>query len=879
MNERMLTRVTAILLLVMSSPAGAATSTPFMVPTSQIKHGESKTQTRSSEVEELERQLENAVESKNLDTAVECSRLLYENSTKSGDCNEIARRALDYSKLILLGGGEFGEARLPLEHSLRQLESAPAGQASASLYISTLTRIGELASVISDYPTAKSYLNKAIGLAEKYQGEEHNELIAVATLRLAQTLDNSEDVRARALYEKALSLLSQNKSSEQLDVMDCLTSLASLLQANQKYDEAIAYMQQALKLSTDTNGENHPDTAIIMNNLAMLYRSQQKFDQSKPMLEKSLKILLDTVGPDNINTARVYESLADVTYLQGDLARACRESLNAARITSAHVFRELASGQSLAEQEAFLSNVIPKELSLVLSVCREGTPLRDGYEFACNWKGLLVESIQHQKLISNSATDLSSKVSLQKLQQVRGEIAGWYQMAGSMPFDDWKKTNDELTTKKETLERELANNATLKDKLQFAPIALSDLFDNLRADESFVDIFEYAPFGRVHSPHFAAVVCQRGSVNSVKLVDLGSVREAALLIAHWRNEVFTNGDAAKQWDELNEVLWQPVEKILNKTCKKIILCPDGELARLPWNCFASAGGALLTEVDSARQFCYLRKNSYTPSTTPTLLIAGGIDFNFDAYSRPEQAAVPAIVKLPPLPGTLREIKSIENLAAKNNIRVDELSGQHATKSAILKKLPEADYVHLATHGFFFDHNYVSAMKAIHEEQSKVKRGVSVLPSFRPGTQLKLRSPLVESGIAVSGANWKDSNAVANAGYITAEELVGVNLEKCKLMTLSACETGRGQEITGQGVLGLRAAIMSGGVRSVLMSMWKVSDESTTRLMDEFYKNLWIKHMSAAEALRQAQLSMKNDANPAINLPINWAAWVLAGEAW
>jgi CHAT domain-containing protein len=139
--------------------------------------------------------------------------------------------------------------------------------------------------------------------------------------------------------------------------------------------------------------------------------------------------------------------------------------------------------------------------------------------------------------------------------------------------------------------------------------------------------------------------------------------------------------------------------------------------------------------------------------------------------------------------------------------------------------------------------------------------------------------LVESGLAVSGANVRDPSARANLGYITAEELVGLNLDKCRMMTLSACETGRGQEVTGQGVLGLRAAIMSCGVRSILMSVWKVNDESTTKLMNEFYNNLWVKRLSKAEALRQAQLAMKNDPVPSLRTPVNWGAWVLVGEGW
>ena len=73
----------------------------------------------------------------------------------------------------------------------------------------------------------------------------------------------------------------------------------------------------------------------------------------------------------------------------------------------------------------------------------------------------------------------------------------------------------------------------------------------------------------------------------------------------------------------------------------------------------------------------------------------------------------------------------------------------------------------------------------------------------------------------------------------------------KLVTLSACETGLGEEVTGQGVLGLRAAIMAAGARCIVMSLWKVPDAATLLIMDRFYNNVLQEKMPIAEALRKA----------------------------
>lgn len=868
-----------------SMPCSIAATAPSSSPSAvQPKPSGEETTTGQysrKDEESLERQMEEAISGKDIDRAIDVARLLFEAATKQSDANVLAKRALDYSKL-LIAAADYTPARLPLERSLKALDASPA-DANQTLLINTLIQLGELSSFTADYQNAKPLLSRAVTISQTYQGADSANLQATALLRLAQCLDNSgeESAKTRELYEKALSILTKEPNSDPLDVMDCLNNLATQLQAERKYDQAMAYMERAPKICQEANGEKSSDTAVIMNNMAMVYRDQQKFDQAMPLLEKALKILVETIGPEHLSVARVYESIGDIKYLRGDKLASCEDFLKAARIVNAHMFREL-PGQSLAEQESYVSSILPGELSLMLSTCREGKALKDSYGIILNWKGLLIESMRQQKMVNSLANTPGSKELAGKLEKLRADISGWYQMAGTIPYDEWKKTNDQLTAEKEQVERELANLVKSQVELSFQSIDLTSLSSCLRADEVFVDAFEYAPFGRRGDAHYAAFVCTGGSQPKVEMADLGTARDIALTIAHWRNEVFANRSGETQWEDLQLALWSPIAKLLPADAKKIFLCPDGELSRLPWQLFpvdTKGNGALLTEVDSARQFYELRKSPYRDPNNPSLLIAGGIDFNANPYSTSGRAALPAVVKLPPLPGTLSEIKSIETLAVKDHIQVEELSGANATKASILSKLPGASYVHLATHGFFFDHNYVSAMKALTEEQLKGKRGVSVMPSFRKGPTARLRSPLVESGLAVAGANLRDPGTKVNLGYITAEELVGLDLDKCQMMTLSACETGRGQEVTGQGVMGLRAAIMSCGVRSILMSMWKVSDDSTSKLMNEFYNNLWIKHMSKSEALRQAQLTMMKDPNPSLRNPLHWGAWVLVGEGW
>src|SRR5262249_52982527 len=94
----------------------------------------------------------------------------------------------------------------------------------------------------------------------------------------------------------------------------------------------------------------------------------------------------------------------------------------------------------------------------------------------------------------------------------------------------------------------------------------------------------------------------------------------------------------------------------------------------------------------------------------------------------------------------------------------------------------------------------------------------------------------------------------------------------ELVVLSACNTGLGVVRTGEGVFGLRRAFVLAGAKTLIMSLWKVPDEETRELMEDFYRRL-LAGEPRAEALRNAQLSLKNK-HPN---PFYWGAFICQGD--
>ena len=136
--------------------------------------------------------------------------------------------------------------------------------------------------------------------------------------------------------------------------------------------------------------------------------------------------------------------------------------------------------------------------------------------------------------------------------------------------------------------------------------------------------------------------------------------------------------------------------------------------------------------------------------------------------------------------------------------------------------------------------------------------------------------MLRSGLALPGANWMSKQFTpppdAEDGLLTAEDVAGLNLLDTELVVLSACETGLGKVHAGEGVFGLRRAFVLAGAKTLVMSLWKVPDETTRRLMLDFYRRL-LAGASRAEALRQAQLAVRKD-HP---YPFHWGAFILQGD--
>jgi len=213
-----------------------------------------------------------------------------------------------------------------------------------------------------------------------------------------------------------------------------------------------------------------------------------------------------------------------------------------------------------------------------------------------------------------------------------------------------------------------------------------------------------------------------------------------------------------------------------------------------------------------------------------------------------------------IPGTRKEIESIHSLFSNKEIESKIYIGKDATEESIKALSGKSPKIlHFATHGFVIStveqYNNTSFVQSL---QSLSERNLYMM----------------WSGLVLAGGNntWNGKFPPENVedGILTAEEISRLDLSNTDLVVLSACETARGHIDPLEGVWGLQRAFKLAGAKTILMTLWKVSDEITAMFMEEFYKQL-LNGKSVRQSVKEAQdYLIQNGASD----PFYWAPFVV-----
>ncbi len=285
-----------------------------------------------------------------------------------------------------------------------------------------------------------------------------------------------------------------------------------------------------------------------------------------------------------------------------------------------------------------------------------------------------------------------------------------------------------------------------------------------------------------------------------------------------------------------------VDKTLQSACyAHIVLVPDGPLLDLPFAALRDRSGRRLVERYALSETASLGTLAWAQSSASTLTgTQAGLFCVADplGQSRQRNTTEASRSSFSPLPFARQEGEQVAGLFPHSLA----LFGAAARKAQVEQQMSRFPLLHFATHGWL-------------DTENGLRSALVLAPPA--GMQMPLGDGLGEAGVDT----------------LEAREILTMTL-KAQMATLSACETGRGQQSGGEGLLGLAWAFQAAGCPCVVASQWSVDDNATAHLMHSFYQNLRVGQLKDI-ALRHAMLAVR--AEPGHSQPDYWAAFNVFGN--
>jgi len=791
---------------------------------------------------------------------------------------------------------------------------------------------------LGDFERALSLEEAVLEIYERAKDPEGTDL-QMARMNLAVTLYHLNDIeRARSLYEDVLEARSRTLPEDSLELQMVRLNLGALLLDVGEVPEARGLLEAASEVFARRLPPEHPLLLSARSNLGVALVAAGEVEAAVPIFEEVLRIRERTCPADSFTLLRSGQRLAFALLAAGDRERAralldlgframdrlplsgAVESFwrshglflaakldlpDAARAKAGAVEGLRALDRGLVDS---IRGATPREvearierasalLDAFLTLMEEGAPLADDPDLATA-AFAVVERIRGAGLAS--ARELRRARLDPEFARLRSSLALATARVARFALEEredarWRAA---LEAKGRLERRILAHRPPGDPRSAPSEGGIAGLAARLAPEEAVV-AFRLRPslrLGPLHEsgpPRLLAFVLRAGG--PPRLVDLGPEAPIGAAVARWRRALENSGAGSvrgvarvvsssvegerESGEALRRLVFDPVLLHLGGA-RRLLVALDDPLHLIPMDALPD-GTERLGDRYEIRQRASLEVDPPSPPGEGVLLAVGGVD-----YGRDEGEPVPirSAVRewspphFPPLPATREEIDAIAALhgrtfgGAPGAVRLHD---DGATKDRLRELAPQARFLHLATHGAYAPESVPSG---------SVRRPLDArldLELFRSRERAVLRrSPMVLCGLALSGANLPTAGEEGRAGFITAEEIADLDLLRCELAVLSACETSAGVPRSGQGLASIQRAFHMAGARTVIASLWSVPDEAARELMADFYRRIWVEGIPKHRALWEAKRAMARRADekgaPRFS-PRDWAGWVLTGE--
>ncbi|MFK8058060.1 MAG: CHAT domain-containing protein [Saprospiraceae bacterium] len=726
---------------------------------------------------------------------------------------------------------------------------------------STLNNIGTIYYDTGNKVKATEYYKRSLEIKIKQLGDQHP--------RVGQTYFNIGSIylsdgdydEGISYFEKALIIHQNDEADQNRKLAHVLTSLSLGYRLKKEFDLALKYGNRAIDRYSKAY-ENPIYSASASQAVGNIYQEMESYEQALPFYQQAL----NTLSPKPVGSSFLDNPNVDRFYASERLYQVLREKMKTLALWNKEepellkLEAGLNTAEALIQTVIFIQQEIQSEGSQIdfldetrfifeeaLGYChalskQTGEPLYNEraigiYEQS---KSVLLRTTLQQeraKIDADVPDNLSHQLS--NLKEEINEIA--YRLKGASDSTEVHELTASLFDKRQQhqskvigIEQRFPKYFQMKN--EFNEFDLSAIQNQLKQNREAV----FAWFMGEKQIFFFNLTTDRIDFNRlVKESELDTAISSFHAMLNDNLLASEQGNSSQLYAEFRSQSSSIFQSIFPEGLvipESVVLIPDGALNLIPFELLLTDDVQEVQEVDYGILPYLLKKANVRYAYAPSLLLTApkGSTSKIEeilafapSYTLEDEHLLATRSGFAPLKFAQEEIRSIGKI-----LPVNSLTGVFATEEAFKNKASQYRSLHLAMH-------------AITDDES---------PSF--------------SGLVFQGSSPNEAEEILYAYEISNLEL------SSELVVLSACNTGSGKQVAGEGPISLARSFRQAGCPNIVQSLWQADDQTTSILMDAFYSNLK-DGKGKAEALRLAKLSYLDQSRK--NFPHYWAAFILVGD--
>lgn len=735
-------------------------------------------------------------------------------------------------------------------------------------YATSLLYYKQLYSAIGDYEKAESSILEALQIYSKTYGEKniktgilmHEAALATFQADLYTSRKNkTKQADLEKQFLKSLEIIKNTEGDNSILYAEGLENYAIYLAQTNQYSSALSNIDIAKKIWETKSGKNNIHSAQLNNLSGKIYYRSGKYSDALRSFEKARDEYKSIFDDNHPGYVFALGSCAQMYYILGNTNKAIEsieECTNKSLLYIDQVFPFLSERGKMAYWDK-----IKEDFEFYKTIA-----FTNSKEYPEMIGKILNIQLQTKSILLNSQLKIKNKIYAsgdttairlyQDWQDLRDNIAIAYSLSAAQR----KEENIDialLETKLETTEKQLSSISgefVEENKSKSIIYTWKNVKQSLLDNEVAIETIPFRYFTKSFSDTiwYAFVAVTNKSNNPSFVIEENGKELETKYLKYYRNMIkFSKEDNASYAQ-----YWKPVSTLLPSGTTTVYFAGDGVYNQINIETLKDEQGQYLintsniTNIGSCRDI--INKNAAPAKTSKTEVVQKPeIDLigNPTYYAKKEEDE-----SLEQLPGSETEVKKINTLMSSKNWKTLMYIGDAATEDTV-KNIKSPNVLHISTHGFFYQDN-VEASNEISEKSVTNPLLMSGVVLYNGGELLSMNN--------INSINRED-------GILTAYEAMNLSLDKTELVVLSACETGLGEVKVGEGVYGLQRSFTVAGAKSIIMSLSKVSDEVTLKLMENFYTN-WLQSGNKRDAFIKA----KKDLMKEYPDPKYWGAFVMIG---